>query len=150
MAGSQQRSLLIPLTPEEKAQQRAEQAKRRDELRVLMRTLHAEVLLEWGDEEGRREWRRANWKRRGRAKGPTKPASERNLANLYEGLAAAGATRGLPGRIKAMPHPDLGDTSSVTVGAIKKRLQRARQRREERLRAARVAGNPLVRDNGDK
>jgi hypothetical protein len=150
MADPQQRNPLAPSTPEEKAQQRAEQAKRRDELRVLMRTLHAEALLEWGDKEGRREWHRANWKRRGRAKGSTNPASERNLVKLYDGLAAAGATRGLPGRIKAKPHPDLGDTSSVTVAAIKKRIQRARERTDERLRAARAAGNPLVQDNGDK
>ena len=66
--GPQQRNLLTPLTPEEEAQQRAEQAKRRDELRVLMKTLHAEVPGGVENKEGRRKWQRANWKRRGRVK----------------------------------------------------------------------------------
>jgi hypothetical protein len=150
MAGPQQRNPLAPPTPEEKAQQRAEQAKRRDELRVLMKTLHAEVLTEWGDEEGRREWQRANWKRRGRAKGTTKPASDWSLLKRYGAAADAGTTRGLPRRIKSDPDPALGDTSSMNVEAIKKRLQRARNRAEERRRAALAAGNPLALSNRDK
>jgi hypothetical protein len=106
MVGPQQRNCLIPPTPEEVARRSAEQAKHRDELRALMRALHATVLTEFGDEEGRREWQRTNNKPRGRAKGPTQPKEDRFLLTRPNVAAQRGQPKGpLHGRRSDYPFP---------------------------------------------
>jgi hypothetical protein len=142
MAVSPQRNFLNPPTPEDKAQQQAERARRRTELVALMQSVFGLALAEWGDEEGRRQWRKVG-DRRGRARGSTTPLQDRILLRIFDVMAAE------PGQdIKRLPRKvatRLAQKPGRTAQAIEKQLRRLLNQRR-----AQAVGNALSWHSRDR
>jgi hypothetical protein len=138
MAGPQQRNLLIPPTPEEEPWWRADTEKLRKEHPARMQADFDIALALWGEEEGRRRWRKVSDKR-GRAKGSTRPQQDHILLRIYDLMA------GEPGQnIKRLPRliaKLVTSKSRETPKAVEKRLRRLLARRTM---------NPLNQVNRDK